>query len=68
MDFPGSPEIKTSPSCAGSVRLIPGWGTKIPYAWQPKQHHKTETVLEQIQKRHQKNFKKIKIQKYKKNF
>ena len=31
-DFPGSPVVKNSPSNAGDVGLIPGWGTKIPHA------------------------------------
>ena len=31
-DFPGDPVIKTSPSNAGGVDLIPGWGAKIPHA------------------------------------
>ena len=35
-DFPGGPVIKTSPSNAGGVGWIPGWGAKIPYTLQPK--------------------------------
>ena len=31
-DFSGSPVVKISPSNAGSVGSIPGWGTKIPHA------------------------------------
>ena len=27
-DFPGSPVVKTSPSKAGGVGVIPGWGAK----------------------------------------
>ena len=30
-DFPG-PGIKNSPSIAGDMSSIPGWGTKIPHA------------------------------------
>ena len=30
-DFPGGPAFKPSPSNAGGVCLIPGWGTKIPH-------------------------------------
>ena len=35
-DFPGGPMVKTSPSSAGGVCLIPGWGTKIPRTPWPK--------------------------------
>ena len=31
-DFPGGPVVKTPPSNAGGANLIPGQGTKIPYA------------------------------------
>ena len=31
-DFSGSPVVKISPSNAGSVGSIHGWGTKIPHA------------------------------------
>ena len=34
--FPDSPVVKTSPSKAGGVSLIPGQGIKIPNASQPK--------------------------------
>ena len=30
-DFPG-PVVKNSPSIAGDMSSIPGWGTKIPHA------------------------------------
>ena len=35
-DFPGSPVVKTSPSNAGGMGLIPGQGAKIPHASCPK--------------------------------
>ena len=35
-DFPRSPVVKISPSNAGVAGLIPGQGTKIPHASQPK--------------------------------
>ena len=35
-DFPGSPVVKTSPSNAEGVGLIPGRGAKIPHASGPK--------------------------------
>ena len=36
-DFPGSPMVKTSPSNAGGVYLIPGQEAKIPHAeWHGK--------------------------------
>jgi len=38
-DFPGSPAIKTLPSNAGDVGLIPGQGAKIPQASQPKRRN-----------------------------
>ena len=43
-DFPGGPMVKTSPSYAGGVGLIPGQGAKIPFASKnPK--HKTDAML-----------------------
>jgi len=33
-DFPGSTEVKTHALTAGGIGLIPGGGTKIPYAMQ----------------------------------
>ena len=35
-DFPGSPVVKTLHSSARGTGLIPGQGTKIPHASQPK--------------------------------
>ena len=35
-DFPGGLAVKTSPSNAGGVGSIPGWGAKIPHASWPK--------------------------------
>ena len=35
-DFPESPVVKTSPSKAGGVGLIPGWGAKTSHASWPK--------------------------------
>ena len=35
-DFTGGPVVKTSPSNARGVGLVPGWGAKIPHALQPK--------------------------------
>ena len=35
-DVPGSPVVKTSPSNAGVAGLIPGWGAKIPHAFDQK--------------------------------
>ena len=34
-DFPGGLVVKTSPSKAEGVGLIPGWGTKTTHAWNP---------------------------------
>ena len=45
-DFPGSPEVKSSPPNAGGAGSIPGWGAKIPHAsWPKKPKHKTEAIL-----------------------
>ena len=32
MAVPGGPVVKNPPCNAGDTGLIPGWGTKIPYA------------------------------------
>ena len=32
LGLPGGPVFKSPPSKAGAMRLIPGWGTKIPHA------------------------------------
>ena len=37
-DFPGGPVIKTLPSNAGGVCLIPDQGAKIPHASWPKKN------------------------------
>ena len=42
-DFSGSLVFKTSPSNAGGVGSILGWGVKIPHVLWPK--HKTEAIL-----------------------
>ena len=34
-ELPGSSVVKTSPSSAGGMDLIPGQGAKIPHASQP---------------------------------
>ena len=45
-DFPGDPVVKTSPSNAGDVGSVSGWGAKIPHAlWSKNQKHKTEAIL-----------------------
>ena len=35
-DFPGGPEVETSPSNAGGASSVPGWKAKIPCALWPK--------------------------------
>ena len=51
-DFPGGPVVKTLPSSAGVVGLIPGQGAKMPHAsWPKRPKHKTEPILQQIQYR-----------------
>ena len=48
-DFPGGPVVKTSPSNAGGMDLIPGQVAKSPHAlWPKKPKHKTGTTLKQI--------------------
>ena len=48
-DFPGGPEVKTSPSISGGVGSIPGQGTKIPHASQPKNQNINRSNKQQIQ-------------------
>ena len=49
-DFPGGPVVKTSPSNAGDIGSIPGWGLRIPHtSWPKKTKHKIEAMLEQTQ-------------------
>ena len=48
-DFPDGPVVKTSPSNAGGVGLIPCPGVKIPHApWPKKTKHETGAMLSQI--------------------
>ena len=45
-DLPSGSVVKTSPSKAGGVGLLPGRKAKIPQALQPKnQKYKTEAML-----------------------
>ena len=44
-DLPGGSAVKTSPSNARGAGLIPGWGTKIPYALWSKKQNITEAIL-----------------------
>ena len=45
-DFPGGPVVKTSPSNAAGMGLIPGWGAKIPTCLMAKEpKRKTEAIL-----------------------
>ena len=47
----GSLVIKTSPSNAGDMGWIPGWGTRIPHALTPKsQNIKSEAILYKLNK------------------
>ena len=51
-DHHGGPGVKISPSNAGGASLIPGHRAKIPHAlWEKKKHHKSETILQQIQQK-----------------
>ena len=45
-DFPGGPVVKTLPSNAGGVGLIPVWGAKDPICLMAKkQKHESEAIL-----------------------
>ena len=46
-DFPGGPEVETSPSNAGGASSVPGHRAKIPQVSWPKTKtiHKTEKIL-----------------------
>ena len=63
-DFPGSPVVRTLPSNAGGVDLIPGWGAKIPHALGPKNQNLKQ---KQYCSRFKKDFKNGPHQKKKKN-
>ena len=39
---PGGPVVKTSPSKAEGAGSIPGWGSKVPHALEPKQNKQTK--------------------------
>ena len=39
-EFPGRPLVRTPHFHCRGHRLIPGWGTKIPHADQPKKERK----------------------------
>ena len=50
-DFPGSPVVKTSPSNAEGVGLIPGQGAKIPLAlWSENQNIKQKQCCNKCNK------------------
>ena len=53
-NFPGGPVVKTLPSNAEGAGSIPGQGTKIPYASQPK---KQNVKQKQYCKKFNKDFK-----------
>jgi len=46
--FPGGPVVKTLPSNAGGVGVIPGQEAKIPHASQPKNQNIKNTVTNSI--------------------
>ena len=59
-DLPGGPVVKTSPSNAAGVGLIPDWGAKIPHALRPKNQNIKQ---KQYCNKFNEDFKKIKIKK-----
>ena len=44
-DFSGGPVVKTLPSNVGGASSIPGWGSKVPHASQPKNQNETDAIL-----------------------
>ena len=56
-DFPDGPMVKTSPSSARGVNLIPGLGAKIPYALWPKKKKTQNIKQKQYCNRFNKDFK-----------
>ena len=49
--IPGSPVIRTSPSNAGSMSRIPGWGAKIPHtSWLKNQNIKQKQYCNKFNK------------------
>ena len=50
-DFPGGPVVKTSPSNAGHVGSIPGWGIKISHTTWPKNENIKQRQYCQVQYR-----------------
>jgi len=60
-DFPGGPIVKTSPSSAGGLGLISGWGAEIPHAlWLKNQNMKRKQCCNKFNKdlkKIKKNFK-----------
>ena len=50
-DVPGGPVVKTSPSKAGVVGSVPGWGAKIPHAsWPENQNIKQKQYRDKFNK------------------
>ena len=43
--LPSGPGVKTLPTNAGGVGLIPGCGAKITHAYQPKKPKRKKTIL-----------------------
>ena len=49
--FPGGPVVKTSPSNAGGLGSIPGWGLRIPHAsWPKNQNTKQKQCCKKLSK------------------
>ena len=60
MDFADDPVVKTSPSNSGGESSIPGWGSGIPHASQPKQNIKQEQYCNKFNKEFEKKMVHIK--------
>ena len=63
--LPCGPVVKTSPSSAVSVGSVPGWGAKIPHAFQPKNQN---TEQKQYCYKFNKDFKNGPIKKRRKEY
>ena len=55
--YPGGPVVKILPSNAGGTGSIPGWGSKIPHAWQPKRQNIKQKQYCKKKKKFNKDFK-----------
>ena len=67
-DFPGGPVVKTSPSKAGGVSLIPGQGAKIPDGKPKKKNNNNKPQTENTNSIVTNSIRTLKMVHIKKNF